>query len=120
MKKIVFSILAMTMILLVSCSLDVFVDKLSIKISQTEVRNGDTIKMALETGESNVRFNVVYYWEDDEIGKSSTPPYMIEYKVENKKKGPAIIRAIASYSKKSYGQQTSGQSSAFTVMEVVE
>ena len=100
--------------------MEVFIDSPSIQISQTTIHDGDKVIIKLDPGESNVTFDVVYYWEDEEIGKSNKPPYQIEHVVKDVKPGYYFISCDISYSKKQEGQSSSGSLNSFAMVEVIK
>ena len=108
--------------LFVSCTkkMDVIIDSPSIQISQTTIHEGVKVIIKIDPGESNVTFDVVYYWEDEEIGKSNKPPYQIEHVVKDVKPGYYFISCDISYSKKQEGQSSSGSFNSFAMVEVVK
>lgn len=122
MKKFILISLVVFGTLFVSCTkeMEIFVDNPTIQISQTTIHSGDKVIIKLDPGESNVTFDVVYHWEDEEIGKSNKPPYQIEYVVEDVKPGYYFVSCDISYSKKNGEQSASGSLNSFTMVEVVE
>ncbi len=105
----------------ISCSkFDVFVDNPTINVSKTIVHNGDEITIALDSGDSNVDFDVIYYLDNKQIGSSSVPPYQIKYIVDNMPAGLYSISCKCTYSKKGVSTSSKGLFNTFIIIEVVE
>lgn len=88
----------------------------SIKSKRNDYTNGETVSLVAKLFKgTNVKktFEIEFYFDDELIGKSSTFPYTLDYKLENLAKGSHIIKGKIITKE---GDLTSSQSDKKTII----
>lgn len=120
MKKIFCAFVSVLTVLLTSCSQDATFE-VSMKVTPTEVRNGEEITISFEKSEdTNVDFKAEVFWEDVKIGEVSKDPYQMKYVVNETENGFHTIRCTISYGKKKGTTSSVGVVKKFAIINVVE
>lgn len=121
MKK-VFLLFVLVACLLVGCEQEVIIDKATLEVSPQKVHPGEKTTFTLSFGENtNVDFDVVFYWEGEEIGRANGLPYQLDNVVpEGCKPGFYTLSAKASYSESSASSSSSGSISVYSFVIVEE
>lgn len=116
-------LLALMICLFISCNKqEVVIDNPALEVSPSVVCPGEEVTITLLPGDkTNVEFQVVFYWEGEEIGRVNGYPYQLEYVVpESCAPGFYTLSADASYSESSAFGSSSGSVSVFAFVTVEE
>lgn len=123
--KVVKLFLAVFALLLMSCDPDYtdvdIIDNPSLSVSPSQVQSGDTVIITFNPGErtNNTYDTCVFYWEDEEIGRTANS-YQLEYTVGDVEPGYYHISCHASYEDKNGSSESSGFISKTCRIWVVE
>lgn len=123
MKKSLFLLVWMACFL-VGCDQkqEVIIDNPALEVSPQVARPGEEVTLTMLPGENtNVDFQVVFYWEGEEIGRANGHPYQLKYVVpESCEPGFYTLSADASFSESSATSSSDGNISVFTFVTVEE